>query len=307
MAIFKKIKVKLEKYRFDKVISNIYKTKPLIMSEDGPIFLSQLCHRDLASYLLALKSIYTYFGRGIVKIINDGSLTPNDIDILNTHIPNLEIIEINSISTSSLPSGGTWERLIKIIELTRNNYVIQLDADVLTMGPINHVVECFNENRSFILGTYSGKKVNHVSYTSELARSWISSGKTKNINVGLLAEANLDSIPNSMPSNYVHGSSGFAGFGKEQFEIESLEQLSAFMYQKVGTRWREWGSEQIASNYVLANASDTGVLPLDLYACHEPHVQPEKRSLVHFIGSHRYSDGTYRNAATDIINKMLKF
>ncbi|WP_156782059.1 hypothetical protein [Acidihalobacter aeolianus] len=306
MSILSDIKIKLEKYRFDRVISKIYMTRPLKMSDDGPVLLSQLCHRDVAPYLLAAKSLYFEIGKGRFKIVNDGSLTEDDISILQHHIPILEIININTIDTTGLPSGGTWERLIRIIELTHDNYVIQFDADVLAIGSLDHVTNFINLNKSFILGTYSGQQVNHASYTASLAQGWIASTKTQKISSGLLAEASLDSIPQTMPNNYVHGSSGFAGFGKKQFSIKLLKDFSDCMYKILGDRWFEWGSEQIASNYMLSNADNSEVLPIDLYACHEPHLRPSQRSLLHFIGSHRHSDATYRLAARDFIKKFYK-
>src|SRR4051812_24718881 len=95
---------------FDRTAARGFTTPPLNVRGDSPIFLSQMCHRDVAPYLLAIKSLYRAIGQGRVMIINDGSLTSDDISILQRHIPGLEIIDITTIDTRSCPRGGTWER-----------------------------------------------------------------------------------------------------------------------------------------------------------------------------------------------------
>lgn len=287
-----KLKRKWGEYTFNRVASGVFETAPLQVQGESPVFLSQLCHRDVAAYLLAIKSLYLGVGQGQVAVINDGSLTPEDLSTLHHHVSGIEVFDIETIYTRSCPRGGTWERLVKIIELTADHYVIQADADTLVSGPIPEVVRCWKENRSFLLGTGSGQRVAPAPELARLAQSWIKA--SPRLTVGLLAEAALDKLPEAQSRSYVHASSGFAGFARGAFRLLDLEEFSGLMRERLGPRWDEWGSEQIASNYMLANAANAHVLPFGRYACFEPHHPSGDRPFLHFIGSHRYRGGEYR-------------
>ena len=68
-------------------------------------------------------------------------------------------------------------------------------------------------------------------------------------------------------------------------------------------RWNQWGSEQIASNYILANTPGATVLPFPRYACFEPHLWPGDHAFLLFIGVYRYNDGVYRRRAAEFISR----
>ena len=128
---------------FDREAKTILRTRPLTLRNNSPLFLSMIRHRDVTAYLLAIKSIYTEVGQGRVTIINDGSLMTGDLALLRDHVPGIEVLDIAEITTGSCPRGGTWERLAKIVELSSaNNYVIQVDADILVCRPVPEVVDC---------------------------------------------------------------------------------------------------------------------------------------------------------------------
>ena len=288
---------------FEFTAEGVFGTAPLLVRGDTPVFLSQMCHRDLASYLLAMKSLYLAVGQGRVVIIDDGSLTSHDVSVLERHVPRLEILDIATIDTRTCPRGGTWERLMKVVELSRDHYVIQVDADTLVSGPIPEVVQCWRTNQSFILGTYAGREIAPAASSARLAQDWMVNARR--ISVGMLAEAALDRLPKTAPPNYVHASSGFAGFAKGSFRLSDLESFCDWMRGQLGVRWDELGSEQIASNYMLANAPGAKVLPFDRYACFEPHIPPGDRPFLHFIGSYRYNDGLYRKRARSFLSRCV--
>jgi hypothetical protein len=289
------------KFRFEKTAARVLTTARLSVRGDSPVFLSQLCHRDVAAYLLAIKSLYRGVGQGRVMVINDGSLTGDDISILAHHIPGIEFVDIATIDTGSCPRGGTWERLVKIIELSHKHYVIQADADTLVSGPIPEVAECWRSNLSFLLGSDCGQEVAPAVATARLAQGWV-----KNFGwdtIGVLSEALLDGLPPTAPSSYVHASSGFGGFAKGGFRFADLEFFSDWMRAKLGEGWDKWGTEQIASNYMIANAPGAIVLPFSRYASFEPHVPPGDRPFLHFIGTYRYGGGVYRERARQFLRK----
>ena len=112
--------------------------------------------------------------------------------------------------------------------------------------------------------------------------------------IGTLAEAALADLPADWDSKYVHASSGFAGFARNSVRLSDLALFSDWMYERFGKQWEEWGSEQISSNYLLANAKGAVVLPFARYACYEPPMSVGDRPFLHFIGSYRFMHGLYK-------------
>jgi hypothetical protein len=297
---------------FEKTAKGILNTPPLRMHGDSPLFLSMLPRRDLVPYLLAIKSVYAEVGQGRVAVINERgvvdrhTLTDEDLAILRHHVPGVEIIDFCAISTGRCPRGGTWERLVKIVELSRDNYVIQVDADTLTSAPIPEVVECWRANRSFILGTGSGRAVLPAPETARMVQGWITTNGWTDPGICVSAEAALDRLPDAARRSYVHASSGFGGFARGAFALADLEWFSLQMSDLVGRQmWHEkWGSEQIGSNYTLSNSPDAFVLPFPKYATFEPHLQSGDYAFLHYIGEYRYNDGVYRTRAAEFISRF---
>ena len=89
-------------------------------------------HRDLIMYFVAIRSLYAQIGEGAIAIIDDGSLTAADTEILHRLLGGPQIIRADQIDTGACPRGGTWERLLHILDLSSSRYVIQLDSDTLT-------------------------------------------------------------------------------------------------------------------------------------------------------------------------------
>jgi hypothetical protein len=273
------------------------------------LFFTQLCHRDVASYLLTIKSLYQAFQVGKVAILNDGSLTTEDFGVLHHHIPGLQVFEFSQVDLGRCPRGGTWERLVKIVELSADTYVIQADADTLVLSDISEVLQCWRDNKPFLLGTDVGQQVQPAPVTARMAQGWIAKAGQGRISVGMKAEAALDTLPDAEKRNYVHASSGFAGFGQRTVNKADLEEFSLLMRERVGSMWDDWGSEQISSNYLLANAPSCVVLPFRRYACYEPPLEagPQPfadRAFLHFIGSYRYQRGLYRRKAAEVLARL---
>ena len=286
---------------FDKAATEVLGTAPLEVKGHSPIFLSMVCHRDVAPYLVAIKSLYCRVGHGRVTIIDDGSLTEEDLATLHRHIPGLEVIDIGLIETSPCPRGGTWERLVKIIELSRDSYVIQLDADTLVSGPISEVVTCLDQNRSFLLGTDAGQTTQSARQTALMVQGWIKKYGWTRPSVVVESEAILDRLSGAEDRLYVHASSGFAGFSRSAFSLGDLQNFSMEMCELLGEeRWKLWGTEQISSNYMLANAPGAAVLPFPRYACFEPHLKSADFAFLHFIGTYRLQQRGVQKPAKEL-------
>jgi hypothetical protein len=69
------------------------------------------------------------------------------------------------------------------------------------------------------------------------------------------------------------------------------------MERALGVKWTEWGSEQVGSNFVVANAPDAIVLSAPRYLNYPGGAVPSATSFLHFIGPSRFSNGTYRKSA----------
>src|SRR3546814_16530957 len=112
----------------------------------------------MTPYLVAAKSLHHHLKRGRMVIMDDGTLTDRDRSLLRQHLDNPQIISIRDIDTGPCARGGTWERLLTILDLCADAYVIQLDSDTVTIGPVPHIQKETAVNSSFpLLGAESDR------------------------------------------------------------------------------------------------------------------------------------------------------
>ena len=118
--------------------------------------------------------------------------------------------------------------------------------------------------------------------------------------VQLVAEANFHKLRDFETLRYIRGCAGFAGFPRRSFTRGFVEKISGEMRAAIGDKWAEWGSEQVMSNIVVANVPGAVVLPHPKYAdCHK--MRRGETMFVHFIGSCRFTGGTYAKLAAGVI------
>lgn len=286
---------KFDEARFAKLARRVLEFRPLEMQPAPLCFVSMVSHRDLSPWLCAIRSVYGQVGEGRVLVLDDGSLTPDDHAAIRRLVPLSAIEPISAVELGSCPRGGTWERLARIIELTSEAYVIQVDADTLALEAIPEVVDCYRRNLSFILGTTSGIELESVRETAINARTYHST------HVQCAAEIAMERLPEAEGLLYVRGSSGFAGFGRGLFDRSKLDTYSAAMRAMLGPRWDEWGTEQVSSNFMIANSAGAVVLPIKRYVCFSPAIGMSQAAFVHFFGTHRYDLGAYANSVRDFL------
>lgn len=264
------------------LIRGIARTAPLVARPSGPLFLGMTCHRDVLSWLVALKSIVGFIGSGEFIAIDDGTLTDADIGLLNAHLPGLRRIPISSVQTHGCPRGGAWERLHAILDLTGERYVVQVDGDLVALGPLDEVAAAVRANRAFTLSGDPGTPLRSVAAASEAARQ-----QTYD-HLQHAAERLLVELPGAAGLRYVRGCAGFAGFPKGAVR-EPVTMLSSFMDARLGARWQTWGSEQVTSNFLIANQDDPLVLPWERYPAFFGAGQNLSAAvLIHFLGGQRY-------------------
>jgi hypothetical protein len=294
MGYWKSIVRRVDRVVHDLRCADVVKTAPLRMNDAPVKILSMVCHRDVILYLVAAKSFYQKLQLGSFVLIDDGSLTAEDRDIFNRHLGSPRILHIRDVPTFDCPVGGTWERLLKILELAESEYVIQLDADTLTLGSLDDVRACVQNNISFTLGTGAGRDFVPAADAAKIARN------APGNHLQDVAERNLDRLEHAGALKYVRGCSGFAGFAKEKNRLELVRAFSRQMSGFLGKRWNEWGSEQVTSNFTVANSSRAMVLPYPAYSGFDNN---DVRGLefVHFIGSCRYDAGVYTRLSRQFI------
>jgi hypothetical protein len=265
---------------------------PALQPVPAPLtIVTMLSHRDLLMYLIAIKSLYPRLGRGTILLIDDGSLTTADRDVLNEHLGSPTIVPVCHIDSRPCPSGGTWERLLLIVARSADEYVIQMDADTLATGPLDEVEACIGDNRAFTLGTRTGRAFETLQQAADRARH------SDSDHVQLVAERAMDRCAAADRRRYVRGSSGFAGFARGGVRRTAVDAFSAEMRGLIGVRWTERGSEQVASNYVIANSPAARVLPYPKYACFDREIDPAASTFLHFVGTHRFDGGVYARLA----------
>jgi hypothetical protein len=298
-----KLKDKLNRYLFSKACRQIYKSPPIFQSSEQPIaVLTQLQHKDVLMFLIAVKSFAKQVPLQKVIIINDGSLTTDDFKILKTHIPISDIYEASEFSEKNCPKGGCWERLLAIAYFSETYYVIQLDSDTLTISELNEVYQCIDTNTGFVIGTWDNQIIESMQICSERVQNNV--GKSLQGHVQMVAEAYFSDLDKCSELNYVRGCAGFAGFPKNGFKKEFIIDFSTQIETLIGSKWREWGSEQVMSNVVVANLEKAQVLPHPKY-CDCNNIKHPETSFIHFIGDCRFKSDLYSKLASKAITKLI--
>jgi hypothetical protein len=296
--MFYQLKDRMRRMRFASACKGVLRAAPVTQdSASGLVVLSQLQHKDVLLFLLAVKSFTEQVRPRAVYVLDDGSLSANDRARLKAHIPGVTVLERAEFRSAACPRGGTWERLLAVASLVRDHYVIQLDSDTLTIGPIREVRECIEQQTAFALGTWNKQKIETMHERCSTAKKLTPQA---NGHVQVIAEGHFDKLQRFESLRYVRGCSGFSGFARRSFEREFVETISAEMRAAIGDKWTEWGSEQVMSNIVVANIPNAVVLPHPKYAdCHK--MQPGVTEFIHFIGSCRFDDGNYARLGAQVI------
>ena len=301
--MFYRLKDKLRRVRFALETRGILDTPPLVTRPDSMLaLLTQLQHKDVQMALIAFKSFAAGVPVGTAFILSDGSLTRDDLELLRRHLPAATFLALEDYQSSQCPKGGCWERLQAIARLVKDYYVIQLDSDTVTIGDIPEIVECVKQNQSFVIGTWDNQEFETMdSRQSKAAALMEKSIGTPHIQ--LVAEANFNKLKRFNDLKYVRGCAGFSGFAKGSFDLDFVEEISSQMSDALGDRWREWGSEQVMSNIVVANTTGGRVLPHPKYSdCIKMRLPGTM--FVHFIGSCRFNDGTYARLGKKVIAQL---
>lgn len=302
-GMFYGLKDRVKRWKFDHQVREILHTPVARIVADSPaVLLSQLQQKDLRMFLLACKSFMAQVPISHVYVLNDGTLTAADMALLTEHIPQISFLKLDDFRSTVCPHGACWERLLSIAELVKRHYVIQLDSDTLAVGDIGEIRANVEGGIGFTLGTWDDQEIETMRARCEATQAKTSG---PNAHVQQVAESNFDKLKQYDSLRYVKGCAGFAGFPQGSFTREFVEEISAEMQAAIGPKWREWGSEQVMSNIVVANIAGATVLPHPKYSSCE-NLDRDKPAFIHFIGYCRFNNGTYAKRGREIIRALLR-
>lgn len=298
--MFYKLKKSMATSRFYRQTRAILETPPMPVVPGPLAVVSMVSNNDVQMYLLSMKSFYRQLGRGQLVVVVDRDMPAEARAQLSQHFPGIEFQILEDIDVGKCQRGGTWERLVYLLGRTQNEYVIQLDCDTLFLGPdVQEVLDCVAANQAFTLS--GGER--EIVEMPEAAR------RARQINhpyVGMEAESLFDRYPGAEMLRYVRGSSGFAGFARGAFSAAQIEDFHVKMEALLPGRWTEWGTEQCASNFAVANSAGAVVLPFPKYANFDHHHDPKESSFLHFIGAHRFDDDFFAQQGQCVIDALMQ-
>jgi hypothetical protein len=296
--VLNRLRLEWIRWHLRRALQGIYATAPVTPGHRPFTALSMVQHKDVAAYLVAIKSFTHFLQPEKIVIICDPSITPDDEKLLVQHIPHATLHRVEVFRHPQLPVGGCWERLHAVATYAANDYVIQLDADTVTLTALPEVEAAIQSRIGFVLnGFLPGDEdddepatcISSIERASKYAQRW------PTIHIQALAEQQLSHAGlNLNRRNYVRGCAGFTGFPPDPSLVGHLVEFSDRMRQRLGPRWSEWGTEQVASNYLVANAAGTRLLPMPKYSASGPSL--DDHAFLHFIGPTRFINRNYEKA-----------
>lgn len=289
---------------YQRGIRGIHRTAPLQSGALPYTLLSMVQHRDVLPYLVALKSFHAQVPAQRIVVVCDPSITPQDRALMRQHAVHLELRDASEFVHPQIQRGGTWERLYAISEYARDGYVVQLDADTLSLGAMPEVARAIEQDRAFVIGESAGQTTETLEATAAFARAKSEHGGDAAVHVQFLVEADLADAGLGDGLRYVRGCSGFTGFPRDASMRERLLAFSVRMQERHGPRWADWGTEQITSNYLVANAQDTVVLPWPRYGT--PDQLRSDTVFLHFIGYLRFINRYYERFSRQAIERLAR-
>ena len=293
---------KREATRHAEAIAGVLDTPPIVPARDGLVLFSMIGTKVLLPYLVAVKSLWGELRRGRVAILDDGTLTAQDRAILAHHCGDPEIMALGDVVLNEFPAGGTWERLLTILDRRAGEYWMQIDSDTVTIGPVPEVERAIARNRSFIL---KGEAESADPLRTDVFHERFYPAGEENGHVQGRIESRMDTIPETRDWRYIRGCSGFAGFAAMGAGRPLASAFLTEMRRMIGEDGiTEWGTEQVTSNFMLANETDPVVLPYERYLNYWAEPWGEDAAFIHFVGTHRHDNGAYIAASRQAIERM---
>jgi hypothetical protein len=297
--MFYRAKRSVNYYLFNRIVRYVFDTPPISVNKSNLLILSMISERDIPMYLMSVKILYNRIRHGQFAIIIDRDLPEAQRDLLRHHLGGgVEFIILEDIDAGRCQRGGTWERLLTCIDRSAGSYVVQMDADTLALDEIPEVCEAIMANRAFTLA--DGVPLQ----TLEEAGQWAMRHHGTDHIVDATERA-FTRHPHRAALKYIRGSSGFAGFAHGAVTRALAEEFHIEMEKLLGhARWREWGTEQVASNFVVANSPDPLALPWPAYATIGADTGLHRSRFGHFIGSDRFVGQRFARTGVRLLREL---
>lgn len=293
-------RVKREAGRHNEAIAAILDTPPIQAQRDGLVIFSMIGTAVLLPYLVAVKSLHAQLGRGRIAILDDGTLTGADRGILAAHLGDPQIIRLEEVPQGPFPRGGCWERLLTILDRRAGEYWLQLDSDTVTLGPVPELVRAIASNRSFTLMGGADAPMEPLALAAFAARYYPDGPQDGHVQARI--ESRMGELAANPNWKYLRGCAGFAGFAAGNAGRDLAAAFLAWMTATIGQDDAAiWGTEQVASNFLIANEGAPVCLPYDRYVNYWGEDWGADAAFVHFVGAHRYDNGAYARASRQAI------
>lgn len=292
--MFFRLQNRLHRWQLDRVLRKVVDTPPVRLDPHASFVVVSLTREiDIFMYLLALKSFCQWLRPRGVHLLTDGEFTSAAIALLNAQVPGIVLTPHIEFRDPRCPRGGCWERILALSRQADESYVMQLDADTVTLGMPETIRDCIEASRPFTLGSGQGQALEPAGTAAIRAREWLSGG---DVHVQTLAESVLDRLAEPDSVHYVRGCAALVGIPHGTVSTDRVAERAAEFSRLVGPRWTEWGTEQFMSNFVLANLADCAVLPHPQYAtC--GGIDERHTLIAHMAGFCRFADGRYARLA----------
>ncbi|MCG6120014.1 MAG: hypothetical protein MEP44_05165 [Blastomonas sp.] len=298
-----RLRSRIDQRRHDAACRPVLNTAPIVPADDGLVIFSMMGTAVLLPYLIAVKSLWSHLRRGRVVILSDGTLTPADRAVLAHHCGHPQIIDIAQVDTTDFPTGGTWERLLTILDMRRDAYVIQLDSDTVTLGPPDVVVRAIEANTSFTLLGGEEWAIGAQTCTAFTPPATVPLASVNHIQTRM--ERVLTQIADADRLRYIRGCSGFTGFARGPGGRALAGHFAREMQQLLGMQaMHEWGTEQVTSSFVIANDPGAVLLPYGQYGNYWGEPWDADCRFMHFVGAHRHDGSAYRDATAAALGLM---
>lgn len=300
--IIKRLKTDYFRSRYAASAKGVLQTPPVEKGSLDFTLLSMVHQRDVFSYLVAAKSFVRFTNPQRIVVVCDPSIQEADRAVLRQQIPHIKLRHADEFTHPNVPRGGTWERLFAISGYSAEGYVVQLDADTVTLRPNAAVAEGIQQKHGFVLGEIPQQKLQSLPETGAMGRRALSNNSGRPAHIQVSSEAVMDQLGLPADMQYVRGCAGFCGFPSDALMREKLIHFSTVMGAKFGERWKEWGTEQVTSNYLVASQAGTKVLPFPAYGT--PDVEDQDTVFLHFIGPMRFVNSRYQQVTNQVIDSL---
>lgn len=268
-------------------VKQVLATAPVRRGNMGFTLLSMVQHRDILSYLVAVKSFTAFLPAERIVMVCDPTIAAADRILVKQHVPHIELLDAVDFADARLPRGGCWERLSAIAQVVGDTYVVQLDADTVTVGPLDEVANAIRAERGFVLGELPDTPARSLAAVRDYARQW----EGPDAHIQAIAEMEMVNVGLPGDARYIRGCAGFTGFPRNGDMRDSLFDYATRMGNRIGPEWKRWGSEQVTSNYLVSNSNQTASLPFPKYGT--PDCATAATAFYHFIGSMRFINRQY--------------